>query len=261
MQTNEETPKYPMTIPPAMEDAREETERRRRELAIGCRLLSSLNLDWGTAGHITVRDARQPDCFWVNAYGRHFGTLTTNDLLLVDKSGKVLAGDGILNPASFAVHAAIHEARPDVLAIAHGHSTHGKAWASLGRQLDPITQDACAFFDDHAVLELYSGIVLSDEEGKLIARTLGSRKALLLQNHGLLTVGTTIESCIFWLVSLDNACRVQLLAEAAGQPRALPEEVARRTRRAIGREVVAYFGYQNLRQKFIADHPSLEHCL
>jgi ribulose-5-phosphate 4-epimerase/fuculose-1-phosphate aldolase len=253
-----EPPRFPFGIPPALTDSAAENERRRHELVIACRLLASLRLDWGTAGHITVRDAENPANFWVNAYGRHFGTLTTDDLLLVDDKGKVLHGKGTLNPASFAVHAAIHEARPEVLAAAHGHPTHGKAWASLGRRLDPISQDACAFYEDHDVLELYSGIVLSEEEGELITRTLGPRKALLLQNHGLLTVGTTLESAIFWFVALDNACQVQLLANAAGQPKVLPAEVALRTARAVGREEVGYAGYQNLRQQLLAAHPELE---
>lgn len=258
MQSQDAPPKFPLTVPPPLADAAAETARRRRELVIACRLLSSLHLDWGTAGHITVRDAEKPDCFWVNGYGRQFGTLTLDDLLLVDPKGRVLAGHGILNPASFAVHATIHEQRPEVLAAAHGHPTHGKAWASLGRLLDPLSQDACAFYEDHAVLELFSGIVLSEEEGALITRTLGQRKALVLQNHGLLTVGTTLESCIFWFVAMDNACQVQLLAEAAGQPRVLPPDVARRTARAIGREEVGYFGYQNLRQRLLAAQPGLD---
>lgn len=257
MQAQTSPPKYPFAIPPEEPDPRRESRRRQGELLIACRLLSALGLDWGTAGHVTVRDAERPDCFWVNGYGRHFGTLVQQDLLLVDAKGQVLAGDGILNPASFAVHAAIHEARPEVLAAAHGHPTYGKAWCSMGRLLDPISQDACAFYEDHELLELYTGIVLSDEEGQAITQALGRRKALLLQHHGLLTVGTTLESCIFWFVALENACRVQLTAQAAGQPRLLPPAVAQRTARAIGREENGYFGYQNLRQKLMADRPDL----
>ncbi|MDR6155579.1 ribulose-5-phosphate 4-epimerase/fuculose-1-phosphate aldolase [Acidovorax delafieldii] len=154
--------------------------------------------------------------------------------------------------------AAIHEARPEVLAAAHGHPTHGKAWASFGEKLQPLTQDACAFYEDHEVLELYSGIVLSDDEGAIITNALGKRKALLLQNHGLLTVGTTLESAIFWFVAMDNACQVQLLANAAGKPKALPHEIALRTSKAIGREEVGYAGYQNLRQQLLANCPDLE---
>lgn len=253
----ETPPPFPLKVPPPLEDPAQETLRRRRELVIACRLIAQQGLDWGTAGHITVRDAGDPDCFWVNRYGRPFGLIGLDDLLLVDSRGRVLAGQGTLNPAAFAVHAAIHEARPDVLAAAHGHPTHGKAWVSLGRSLDPISQDACVFHEDHDVLELFSGVVLSEEEGRLITRTLGQRKALLLQNHGLLTVGRSLEACVFWFIALDNACRVQLLAEAVGTPRSLPPEVARRTAAAVGREENGYFGYQNLRQLLLAEKPDL----
>lgn len=250
-------PPFPLQIPEPLKDPVAESLRRRKELVIACRLTASLGLDWGTAGHITVRDARHPDCFWVNAYGRAFGLMGLDDLLLVDATGRVLEGNGTLNPAAFAVHAAIHEARPEVLAAAHGHSTHGKAWATLGRRLDPITQDACAFYDDHDVLELFSGVVLSEEEGQLITRTLGRGKALVLQSHGLLTVGSTLEACIWWFVAMDNACRVQLMAEAVGRPRTLPHEVAARTAKAVGRDENAYFAYRNLRDAWLATQPAL----
>lgn len=250
-------PPFPLAMPAPLEDPAAETLRRRKELVIACRLTAALGLDWGTAGHVTVRDARHPECFWVNGYGRPFGLLALNDLLLVDAKGHVLEGEGTLNPAAFAVHAAIHESRPEVLAAAHGHPTHGKAWASLGRKLDPISQDACAFYGDHEVLELFSGVVLSEEEGLLITRTLGQGKALVLQNHGLLTVGSTLEACMWWFVAMDNACRVQLLAEAVGRPRLLPHDVAQRTARAVGRDQNAYFAYRNLRDQWLATQPGL----
>lgn len=251
-------PAYPLHIPAALDDPIQERARRKHEFMIACRLLAKLNLAWGTAGHITVRDSIREDCFWVNGYGRHFGVMTEQDLILVDDSGKVIEGDGILNPASFAVHAAIHRARPEVLAAVHGHPLYGKTWASLGRLLDPVSQDSCAFFEDHAVLDMYSGIVLSEEEGEQIISTLGARKALIMHHHGLLTVGETIESAVFWFISLENACQVQLMAEAAGGPVVMPVEIARKTSRAIGREPIGYFGYRNLRQQFLAEHSNLE---
>ena len=81
----------------------------------------------------------------------HFGQVRVSDLLLVDANGRVLAGVGKVNPAGFTIHSQIHTALPDVVAAAHTHSTYGRAWSTLGRPLDPITQDACAFYTDHAV--------------------------------------------------------------------------------------------------------------
>ena len=123
-----------------------------------------------------------------------------------------------MNTAAFAIHSQVHAARPDVVAAAHAHSLHGKAWSSLGRLLDPLTQDACAFYDDHALFDDYTGVVLDLEEGKRIAHALGGNKAVILRNHGLLTVGHTVDEAAWWFITMERTCQAQLLAEAAGTP-------------------------------------------
>jgi hypothetical protein len=137
----------------------------------------------------------KPDCFWVNPFGRAFSLITKSDLILVDHSGKVIDGgeNRLLNTAAYMIHAAIHEARPDVMCAAHSHSIYGRTWCSLGRKLDTLTQDSCAFHDDHVLYESFNGVVLAEKEGKDIAACLGGKKAALLQNHGLLTVGGSVE--------------------------------------------------------------------
>jgi ribulose-5-phosphate 4-epimerase/fuculose-1-phosphate aldolase len=101
---------------------------------------------------------------------RHFSLIRGSDLQLVDHQGNILIGDRPINQAGFVIHSAIHAARPDVLAAAHTHSTYGKAWAALGRPLDPLTQDSCAFYEDHAVFDPFSGVVLDGDEGVRLAR-------------------------------------------------------------------------------------------
>ena len=130
----------------------------------------------GLAGHITVRDPEFPDCFWVNPFGMYFGRIRVSDLLLVNHKGEVVKGDKAVNTAAFAIHSQIHQARPDVNAAAHAHSLYGKAWSTLGRLLDPLTQDACAFYEDHALFNDYTGVVLDTQEGQRIAATLGEKK-------------------------------------------------------------------------------------
>src|SRR5207249_8236829 len=122
----------------------------------------------------------------------------SSELSLVDGTGVALEGDACLNQAAFAIHSEVHAARPDVIAAAHAHSTYGKAWASLGRRLDPITQDACAFYGDHEVFDDFTGVVLDSDEGKRIAHTLAAHKAVILRNHGLLTVGHTVDEAAWW---------------------------------------------------------------
>ena len=112
------------------------------------RLFSRFGFDEGVAGHITARDPERLDHFWVNPFGMHFGQIRASDLILVNDHGEVVEGKYPVNGAAFAIHSQVHAARPDVVAAAHAHSLYGKAWSSLGRLLDPITQDACAFYED-----------------------------------------------------------------------------------------------------------------
>jgi hypothetical protein len=98
-----------------------------------------------------------------------FNQIRASDLVLVDHEGIVLHGDRVVNRAAFVIHSQVHKARPDVLAAAHAHSLHGKAFSALGVPLDPITQDACAFFEDQGLYDSFGGVVYDVEEGKRVA--------------------------------------------------------------------------------------------
>ena len=155
---------------PTFDSVEEERLHRKQRLAASFRLFGKFGFDEGVAGHITVRDPEHLDRFWVNPFGMNFKHIRVSDLICVDHTGAVVEGDARVNAAAFAIHSQVHAARPDVIAAAHSHSLHGKAWSSLGRLLDPITQDACAFFEDHALFDDFTGVVLDLEEGKRIAR-------------------------------------------------------------------------------------------
>jgi ribulose-5-phosphate 4-epimerase/fuculose-1-phosphate aldolase len=232
------------TDEPAVE---EERTRRRQELALAFRVFGRLGFSEGLAGHITVRDPAHTDRFWVNPYGLAFSEIRASDLLLVDHSGEVLVGDRPVNRAAFCIHSQVHQARPDVLAVAHAHSLHGKAFSSLGLSLDPITQDACAFYQDHSVYTEYGGVVTDIEEARRLAAALGPNKAVILQNHGLLTVGGSVAEAAWWFVSMERSCQAQLLAMAAGTPRLIRHEIAEQVHADIGGERSARGGFATLR--------------
>lgn len=227
-----------------------EAERlfRKQRLAAGYRLFARAGFDLGGAGHITARDPEFPDRFWVNPAGVHFSRIRVSDLMLVDHEGEIVQAPATakprLNRAAFAIHSELHKARPDVIAAAHSHSLYGKAWSALGRLLDPLTQDAAAFYDDHALFEEFSGVVLDTSEGEKIARALGPKKAVILQNHGILTVGQTVEAAVWRYLALENACQAQLLAEAAGPTKPMPPEVARHTASQVGTEIGGVYAFQ-----------------
>jgi ribulose-5-phosphate 4-epimerase/fuculose-1-phosphate aldolase len=249
-----------MTIAPAPPNVRPlaaERLHRKQRLAAALRLFALYGFDEGAGGHITARDPERTDHFWVNPLGRYFGRITVSDLLLVDHDGRVVEGEGKVNPAGYAIHSQIHAARPDVVSAAHSHSVYGRAWSTLGRSLDPITQDACAFYRDHAVHDTFSGVVLDVEEGRAIARTLGDRKAVILRNHGLLTVGGSVEEAAWWFVGMDSCCRVQLLAEAAGTPHLVGEPEARATSELMGSPGMGRLNFRPLYERIIAAQPDL----
>lgn len=235
----------------------EERLRRKQRLAATMRLFARYGFDEGVGGHVTARDPEATDHFWVNPFGRHFGHVRVSDLLLVNEAGDVVAGEGRVNPAGFAIHSAVHAARPDVVAAAHTHSTHGRAWSTLGRPLDPITQDACAFLDDHAVFGDYAGVVLAAEEGRRIATALGHRKALVLRNHGLLTVGGSVDEAAWWFIAMDRSCQVQLLAEAAGQPVVIDPAAAAQARDTIGTPAIGRLNFRPLYEDIVRAQPEL----
>lgn len=235
----------------------EERLHRKQRLAATFRLFAHYGFDQGLAGHVTVRDPEFPNQFWINPLGQHFSTIRVSDLQLVNHDGNILIGNRPINNAGFVIHSAIHAAHPEVLAAAHTHSTYGKAWAALGRKLDPISQDSCAFFEDHAIFDPFSGVVLDPDEGQKLASTLGNYKALILKNHGLLTVGPTIEATAWWYIAMDNAARTQLLAEAAGTVSPIDEETARLTAGQVGTHKGGYFSFQPLYEWITHREPDL----
>lgn len=245
------------TMPPHFGSPEAERQHRKERLAGALRLFARFGFDEGVAGHITARDPERLDHFWVNPFGQYFGAIRASDLILVNHEGQVVEGKGMVNAAAFAIHAAVHAERPDVVAAAHTHSIYGKAWSSLGRLLDPMTQDSCIFYEDHALLKDYTGVVLSPEEGQKIARTLDQNKAIILQNHGLLTVGQSVDEAAFWFVAMERTCQAQLLAEAAGRPHLIDPEFARLTHDQVGNTLAGWFSFQPLWDMIVQAEPDL----
>ena len=235
----------------------EERLHRKQRLAAGFRLFGRFGFEEGVAGHITARDPERTDCFWVNPFGMSFKQIRTSDLLLVHHSGEVVEGDWPVNAAAFAIHSAVHAARPDVVGAAHSHSKFGRAFSTLGRPLEPLTQDSCAFFEDHAVFADFTGVVNDPAEGRRIAEALGPFKAAILQNHGLLTVGTSVESAVWWFITMERTCEVELLARAAGSPIVIDPDTAELTYNQVGTEIAGAFQFHPLWNWIISQEPDL----
>jgi ribulose-5-phosphate 4-epimerase/fuculose-1-phosphate aldolase len=244
--------------PPSFDTIEEERQYRKEQLAAGFRLFGRFGFSEGVAGHITVRDPENPsEWFWVNPFGMSFNQIKASDLLLVDHHGNLLHGNQPLNRAAFCIHSQVHQARPDALAAAHSHSLYGKAFASLGIKLDPITQDACAFFEDHGLYDDFRGVVTNLEEGKRIGAALGPHKAVILQNHGLLTVGHSVAEAVWWFITMERSCQAQLLAMAAGTPKLIDRETALGVRADVGSPEAGWFQARPLWDQIVVSDPDL----
>ncbi|MFL6241013.1 MAG: class II aldolase/adducin family protein [Actinomycetes bacterium] len=244
-------------VPPTFDNVADERQHRKQRLAAAFRLFSRFGFEEGVAGHITARDPEFTDSFWVNPFAVPFAHIRASDLIRVNEQGEVVEGDYPVNAAAFAIHSQVHQARPDIVAAAHTHSTHGRALSTLGVELEPITQDVTTFYNDHAVFDDYTGVVLDLEEGKRIAHALGDNKAVILRNHGLLTVGQTVDSAAWWFITMERSCQVQLLAMAAGPRVPIDAEQAQKTHDYVGSEFAGWLSFQPLYDKIVRDQPDL----
>ncbi|GGV57594.1 class II aldolase/adducin family protein [Streptomyces longisporoflavus] len=244
-------------MPPVHDSLADERRYRKERLAGALRIFGRLGYEDGVSGHITARDPEHEDCFWVNPFGMPFKHITVGDLVLANAQGQVVEGRHHVNQAAFTVHAQAHLARPDVVAVAHCHSLHGRALSTLGELLDPITQESCAFYESHALYDGYTGVVVDSDEGRRIATALGDHKAVILRNHGLLTVGDSVDAAAWWFIAMERSCQVQLSARAAGRPILIGHKQAVATREQLGSDLVAWINYQSLWQDISRSEPDL----
>jgi ribulose-5-phosphate 4-epimerase/fuculose-1-phosphate aldolase len=242
-------------LPPTFDNIADERGHRKERLVAALRLFGKFGFEEGVAGHITARDPELTDHFWVNPFGMSFKHIRVSDLILVNHKGEVVEGRHPVNEAAFAIHSQVHQARPEVVSAAHSHSVHGRAISTLGELLEPITQDVCAFYRDHSLFDDYTGVVTDLEEGKRIAAALADNKAVILRNHGLLTVGTSVDAAAWWFITMERSCQVQLLAKAAGKVVPISPDNAALTHEQIGSEVAGWFNYQPLYDQITREQP------
>ena len=251
-----------LPMPPVFQTLAEERLHRKQRLAAGFRLFSKFGFDEGVAGHITARDPEYTDTFWVNPFGVHFSQVNVSNLIRCDHDGHVVEGRHPVNTAAFVIHSRVHGARPDVMGAAHSHSTYGRALSTLGVPLAPLTQDACAFYNDHAVYDDFGGVVVDLDEGMRIANALGTYKAAILANHGLITVGKTVDEAVWWFITMERSCQVQLVAEAAAArtgttPRTISDASARQSFGIVGTPFAGWFQFQPLYARIVKEQPDL----
>jgi ribulose-5-phosphate 4-epimerase/fuculose-1-phosphate aldolase len=235
---------------PVFGTAAEERRYRLERLAGVCRIFGRFGFAEGLLGHITVRDPEHADLLWVNPVGVSFRQIKVSDLIQVNHNGDVLVGERPVNPVGLLLHSAIHEARPKIVAVCHAHSLCGKAWSSLGRLLDPITQDACVLFGHQALIR-EPRVSLNRDDAKRFAAALGRHRLAIQVGHGLFSTGLTVDEAAWWFICMERACQVQFLAESVGEPEKWPEPAARALANSLGSAEFGWLSFQTLWDEII----------
>lgn len=245
---------------PEFETVDDERQHRKERLVAACRAFAKHGFDYGSAGHISVRDPEHTDLYWTNPMAVHFAQVNLSSLVLADHDGKVVRGDYAINRAGFVLHSAVHQGNPDIVAMCHAHTPHGVAWSAMGRPLDPITQDACRFYGTHAVVNDEGGAVsVETGQGAGVVEAFASNRAILHQNHGLITGSRhSVDDAAWAFIALEAACRVQLLVEATGsKPTYVAPERASHTVKHTGSEYIGWLHFQPVYEDIVKSNPDM----
>ena len=245
---------------PKFTNVADERRHLKERLVAACRAFALQGFDYGFAGHLTIRDPEHPSLYWTNPMAVHFSQVKVSNLILADHEGKVVEGRHAINRAGFVLHAAVHEAHPDIVAMCHAHTVYGTAFASLGKKLEPISQDAAVFFEDHVVIGDEAGqVAVEVKAGYKVANAFKGVKAAIHQNHGLLTASRhSIEAAAFWFIGLERCCQQQLMIDATGiAPRLVTPERARYSREHVGSEYIGWLHFQPIWEQLVKTQPDM----
>lgn len=220
-----------LSFRPKREDFSPEEWAMRVKLAACYRLIDLYGLTDMIYNHASARVPGIEDHFLINPFGLRYAEITASTLLKVDVDGEVIFNpwkDYSVNKAGYVIHSAIHEARPDIECVIHTHTPYGMAVSTLECGLLPLTQTSMRF--GKVAYHDYEGVVVDLDEQERLLKNMGDAEALILRNHGLLTVGATVEQAFNNMYRLERSCKTQVLAMSTGQRLiALPSEVIKRT--------------------------------
>lgn len=226
--------------------------RRKRDVALGYRLLAAQR--WGDTGdgHISARDPEQTDCFWLLRYGVSFHAATVADLVLVGPEGKILEGrdTGGINVAGYYIHHPVLMARPELVSATHVHTGWGTPFAAERRPILPITQESCIFFEDHALFDDEEVQVQDADGGRRIAAAMGQNRAVILANHGLLTAGESVAESVGTFILMERVCEAHMKARDA---KPISDEAARYAKQDLVRDGSGRAAFRALVARHVGD--------
>ncbi len=212
--------------PPVRDQVSKEEWETRVNLAACYRLMAEFGMVEMIANHISARVPGTHDQFLINPYGMLYEEMTASSMIRIDINGNILfnaTGYGV-NQAGYVIHSAVHAARHDVDCIIHTHTLAGMAVSAMKCGILPIAQSSMRFAD--IAYHDYEGLALRLDERERLVQSLGDREAMVLRNHGLLTVAPSIPECFNNMFRLERACQLQVtMLSCNTEIRLPPQEV------------------------------------
>lgn len=202
-------------------------------------------LGWGDLGdgHISGRDPENPEAIWLLDANTSFKNAQVSSLVLLDGEGSVIEGKGDTNWPAFYIHYPILAARSDINSVAHTHTPYGTPFAAEARKLEPITQEACIFVNDHELFDDEEVQVQDTACGDRIANTLQRNRGLILRNHGLLTVGKQPKESVVWFIMMERVAEAHLKAR---QPKPISHNAALYAKADLATDGQVEHAFENL---------------
>jgi len=192
-------------------------QRLREQVASACRILAAEGYADLTLGHVS---AREPDgAVWIKRKGVALDEVESEDVVSLDDPDAVV-------PLETVLHTSVYRVRPDVGAVVHGHPPNATALGATRAPLSLLTHDSVLFADGVGRFD-EPDLIIGDEQGDRVAAALGARRAVLLQNHGVVVVGKDVPWAVLTAVTLERAARLQSLASTLGELRPLSLQLAR----------------------------------
>jgi ribulose-5-phosphate 4-epimerase/fuculose-1-phosphate aldolase len=206
-------------------------QQARINLAAALRWSDRMGLSEGICNHFSLLIPGTMDRFLLNPQGVHWSEIKSSDLVIVDRDGNLIEGKHEVEPTAFFIHARVHQHRPTARCVLHTHMPHATALCCIENgRVAMSSQNALRYFNRIAYDDQYNGLALDEAEGDRICARLGDRDILFLANHGVIVIGQDVACAFDDLYYLEQACRVQVLAQSTNSPlRIVPDNVCRAT--------------------------------
>ena len=189
----------------------------KQKLIDGCLILEREGHHDMTRGHLSVRIPGKTGEFYMKPHSHGFDEVTMENIVTCNIEGEKIDGGGPRHSEVY-IHSEIMRVRPDVNAVIHSHPDHAVAVSSLGRPIRAWSQPSVLFVDRVGWFTETIDLIRKKEQGAGVAKALGPHKICFMKNHGVAVTGSSIEDAVITAIMLENACRIQLLIEAAGNP-------------------------------------------